>query len=507
MTEWIPLVTRKESPFWVSLVCLGGERKFFQNALGWPYAIKNYKYENFTHSIAVPDAIELQHHIDEEALSGDFFVKYLDRCVSCTANLDSVSNELRHRINDGMTVNEMADSLERFSNAVCEAMPFLASLVLVQDRLEAALRLQTGSALGEDPKSPRVTEVLGTCVIAPKDTNVVLESRSLLNLAAALETTGCQSYDLEGGSEAVLNRLKTRCPQFLSLLDKHVDRYGWLRTFTYLGEPFSIDELLLRVKTALERGDCRARLHASEARHRNDLEQARVKAIEWFGEGPLFSLLQLAGEYLYWRFERVDVHFRSEVHIRLLEMAIAAAANLTREELVHCTYPEIIEWLRGRGDIPERTTIEERMTQGFDCFVENGAFSIRKRQPIHDEHTEDTTLFTLPLSGTTACPGKASGTARLLFSAEDIHKLNEGDILVTTMTTPDLMLAIEKCSAIVTDEGGLLCHAAIISRELQIPCVIGTGGATKAVRDGDLIVVDAKTHEGTVRREVEQSYV
>jgi pyruvate,water dikinase len=66
------------------------------------------------------------------------------------------------------------------------------------------------------------------------------------------------------------------------------------------------------------------------------------------------------------------------------------------------------------------------------------------------------------------------------------------------MTTPDLMPAIEKAVAIVTDEGGMLCHAAIVSRELGIPCIIGTRNATSILRDGDLVEVDAE--KGIVRK-------
>jgi len=86
------------------------------------------------------------------------------------------------------------------------------------------------------------------------------------------------------------------------------------------------------------------------------------------------------------------------------------------------------------------------------------------------------------------------------MSATDINRLEQSEILVTTMTTPDLMLAIERCSAIVTDEGGLLCHAAIISRELGIPCVIGVERATKLIRDGQEVVVDASGPYGYIKR-------
>jgi pyruvate,water dikinase len=79
-----------------------------------------------------------------------------------------------------------------------------------------------------------------------------------------------------------------------------------------------------------------------------------------------------------------------------------------------------------------------------------------------------------------------------------MQSFNDGDILVTPMTTPDVMYAIERASAIVTDEGGVLCHAAIISRELNKPCVIGCGVATRAFRDGDRVTVQADARGGTV---------
>ena len=72
-------------------------------------------------------------------------------------------------------------------------------------------------------------------------------------------------------------------------------------------------------------------------------------------------------------------------------------------------------------------------------------------------------------------------------------KMKDGDILISIATTPDLIPAIKKASAIVTDVGGITCHAAIISRELGIPCVVGTKIATKIIKDGMIIDVDA-TH-------------
>lgn len=94
--------------------------------------------------------------------------------------------------------------------------------------------------------------------------------------------------------------------------------------------------------------------------------------------------------------------------------------------------------------------------------------------------------------------GSVKGCVRLVLSASDISKIKRGDILVAVMTFPHFIPAMEKASAFVTDEGGILCHAAIIARELQKPCIIGTKIATQVLKDGDLVEVDADSGVVTI---------
>ncbi len=106
------------------------------------------------------------------------------------------------------------------------------------------------------------------------------------------------------------------------------------------------------------------------------------------------------------------------------------------------------------------------------------------------------------LRGFGASPGVAVGIARILTGAADMDKLKAGEVLVTTMTTPDMVPAMSQASAIVTDEGGMTCHAAIVSRELGVPCVVGTREATQRITEGEEITVDGKTgmvYRGAVR--------
>ena len=106
------------------------------------------------------------------------------------------------------------------------------------------------------------------------------------------------------------------------------------------------------------------------------------------------------------------------------------------------------------------------------------------------------------ITGYPACGGRVEGTIRLVNMfmegnmKEEIEKVEKGDIIVTSMTRPHFLLAIRRAGAIITDMGGTLCHAAIVAREFNIPCVVGTQNATEILRDGQRVIVDA--HEGVV---------
>ena len=105
------------------------------------------------------------------------------------------------------------------------------------------------------------------------------------------------------------------------------------------------------------------------------------------------------------------------------------------------------------------------------------------------------------LSGLAASPGVASGKVKIVHTLDDLQKIQAGDVLVTKMTNPDMVVTMQKSSAIVTDEGGLTAHAAIVSREMGIPCVVGTKEATGKLKDGEIVTVDGfngKVYAGKV---------
>ena len=96
-----------------------------------------------------------------------------------------------------------------------------------------------------------------------------------------------------------------------------------------------------------------------------------------------------------------------------------------------------------------------------------------------------------PIRGTIANKGKVRGRARIVNSSKDFKKFVEGDILIADLTSPAYSPVIMKAAAIVTNKGGITSHPAIIAREFNIPCIVGTKNATKLIKNDDLIEVDA----------------
>ncbi|MFJ5993248.1 phosphoenolpyruvate synthase [Lentzea sp. NPDC092896] len=99
------------------------------------------------------------------------------------------------------------------------------------------------------------------------------------------------------------------------------------------------------------------------------------------------------------------------------------------------------------------------------------------------------------VAGLAASPGIASGRVRVLSSPDEGGRLRDGEVLVAEMTNPDWVPTMRRASAVVTDGGGITCHAAIVARELRVPCVVGTGSATSVLKEGQLVTVDGSAGE------------
>jgi pyruvate,water dikinase len=99
--------------------------------------------------------------------------------------------------------------------------------------------------------------------------------------------------------------------------------------------------------------------------------------------------------------------------------------------------------------------------------------------------------------GRIACKGKVEGVARIVLGPADFNKLQEGEILVTTNTSPDFVPILKKAKAIIAEDGGITAHVSVVSREFGIPCIVGIYHISRIIKDGDPVEVDAE--KGIVR--------
>ncbi len=199
-----------------------------------------------------------------------------------------------------------------------------------------------------------------------------------------------------------------------------------------------------------------------------------------------------------WKLIRSDRGKGEEVNIKVALTAeeqaqqkisddeIIALAKIGKHLEDYYRFPQDIEWAKENNQL---FIVQTRPVTNIKA-VEKAAAEVRPE-------------ITAPvlLSGAPASPGIAAGPVKLVFDASEIDKVKNGDVLVAEMTTPDFVPAMKRAVAIVTDRGGRTAHAAIVSRELGIPCIVGTGGATATLKDGQMITVDGtsgKVYDGKI---------
>lgn len=165
---------------------------------------------------------------------------------------------------------------------------------------------------------------------------------------------------------------------------------------------------------------------------------------------------------------------------KIPDNVILEVAKIGKRIENHYFFPQDIEWAYEKGKIYIVQTRPVTTIQKVDASA------------VSSEVTKGLEKI---LSGSPAAPGIGFGPVKAINDASEIDKVLRGDVLVTGMTTPDFVPAMRRAVAIVTDKGGRTCHAAIVSRELGVPCVVGTGSATKVLKSGTVVTVNGGSGE------------
>jgi phosphoenolpyruvate synthase/pyruvate phosphate dikinase len=193
--------------------------------------------------------------------------------------------------------------------------------------------------------------------------------------------------------------------------------------------------------------------------------------------------------------EKKAITTESHYYLQQLFKELAKRTNKEYHDFYYLVIEEIKDLLNSKN-LDELLKQRQKLAVSI---IENGKFKILTGNEAKDYAKENE--FLLPsqegeeeideIKGVAGSQGHAIGEIKIIESSKEIAKFEKDKILVTPMTTPDFVPIMNKAKAIITNEGGITCHAAIVSRELGIPCVIGTSIATKVLKDGDLVEVDA----------------
>lgn len=186
---------------------------------------------------------------------------------------------------------------------------------------------------------------------------------------------------------------------------------------------------------------------------------------------------------------RNDIRQKSYFFARHLYMEIGKRAERTIGEVVYCMRQELLGFLQKETPLPSHGTLASRRIYS-KVFSHAGA--VGYDFDVKHIKKEEVTIADTKIKGAVAFPGLVRGTVKVILNMQtDSEIFKEGDILIVTTTNLSFLPVFSRARAIVADEGGITSHAAITARELRKPCIIGTKIATKVLKDGDMVEVDA----------------
>ena len=198
-----------------------------------------------------------------------------------------------------------------------------------------------------------------------------------------------------------------------------------------------------------------------------------------------------------------SVYDELEQFLRSLTKIIADQEGYNQIYINDIFQDEFKRYLKAKV-LPARAELKERYNYSGLFFEKGERYILNGDEVAQLEHnnlgynvSNGRNLNIKIVQGKSASAGRVRGICRIVLHPDRVLKFNKGDILVTGMTRPNFLPLIKLAGAIITDSGGILCHAAIVARELGKPCIISTEIATKILHDGDLVEVDA--NKGIVR--------
>jgi len=260
--------------------------------------------------------------------------------------------------------------------------------------------------------------------------------------------------------------------------------YFWLNQ-GYIGRGLTVKELE-HIRSNID----------SEENHNISKEELLKELDLTESETNLFEVLK---DLAYVKSLRADMRQALHVITNRIVDRFSSMWNIETKYLEALTLKELSAMILGEPKLPEK--IKERIEHSLFLIGVDDEDMIYGKDvdEFLDKYLiKENTKNLSEIGGQIACAGKAKGIVKLVFGPQHLGKVEKGDILISVTTSPQLLPAMVKAAAFVTDIGGITSHAAIVAREFGKPCIVGTRHATNIFRDGDLVEVDAE--KGTVKK-------
>jgi phosphohistidine swiveling domain-containing protein len=373
----------------------------------------------------------------------------------------------------------------KYIEAYLRNMPFLFMFWNVENLVVSQLE---GADLPRFFKGREIWRALGLLLVPSRKSYTAKERGSLEQIAREVAKEPELKKCFIETPVGKLQRALDKHPKAKDKIENHLKRFAFIGTAFHLNKPLSMRMALGRIKEALLENPLEKQKTEKPSEYRKC-----IKRLE--GSPEVLERVRLLQEMLFWKNERLGVLFLCDYKARGLFLEIANRMGLSYMDFVFLRLGEIEEWFRS-GTLPVSKETVKKRQKGYKLEVKKGNAAITTKFSILRKAGPPEK--TLQLEGRTANPGVARGRVKVVFGLGDIAKVKRGDILVTTMARPAMIMAMERASAFVTDKGGRLCHAAIVARELNKPCVVGTNTATRLLMDNDCVEVDAG--RGLVRK-------
>ena len=278
------------------------------------------------------------------------------------------------------------------------------------------------------------------------------------------------------------------------IIKKHIDKYSWINLTLLLGDLYSKKEVLARIKKIKQNRKLKLKIKEFNDSIKQRQQEFNSIKKKYKFKPNLLKKIKILKYAVWFRTARLGWLNQSSARVKPLFTEVGKRIGLSCEELAYCFPDEIFKALGSKTEITNKKTIQERIKK-YAMYTLNGKDTnliVGQKVEQLKKLLSQIIKKQKEIKGIIAYAGLIKGRIKILKDRSEFYKIKKGDILVTKLTTPDFVSVMEKSSAIITDLGGITSHAAIVSRELGKPCIVGTKIATKVLKDGDLVEVDAE---------------